>query len=49
MFGRSYLFLLFIHVSDLEPDIFLSERPRRVVDDILEALRNVRTDDEKRW
>jgi hypothetical protein len=34
----TYLFLLFVHVTDLEPNVLLGQRARRVGDDILEAL-----------
>jgi hypothetical protein len=34
----TYFFLLFVHVADLEPNVLLSERPRWVGDNILEAL-----------
>jgi hypothetical protein len=36
--GCTNLFLLFVHVPNLEPDIFLGERAGRVGDDVLEAL-----------
>ena len=32
------LLLLFVYVTDLEPDVFLSQRPRRVCDNVFEAL-----------
>ena len=34
----AYIFLLFVNVADLEPDIFLGKRTRWVVDDVFEAL-----------
>jgi hypothetical protein len=36
--GATYIFLLFVDMSDLEPDVFLGERTRRVIDDVVEAL-----------
>lgn len=34
----TYILLLLMNVADLEPDVFLSERTRGVVDDVFEAL-----------
>jgi hypothetical protein len=36
--GSTNLLLLLVHVTDLEPDVLLSQRPRRVSDDVFEAL-----------
>lgn len=33
-----YVFLLFVHVADLEPNIFLAQRPWRIGYDVTEAL-----------
>jgi hypothetical protein len=34
----TYLLLLFVHVTDLEPDVLLRQRTRRVSDNVFEAL-----------
>jgi hypothetical protein len=34
----TYIFLLFIDMTNLKPDVFLAERSRRVVDNVFEAL-----------
>jgi hypothetical protein len=34
----AYIFLLFVDMSDLEPDVFLGERTWRVIDNVVEAL-----------
>ena len=34
----TYVFLLFVHVTNLEPDVLLVEWSGRVGDDVLEAL-----------
>lgn len=34
-----YIFLLLVDMANLEPDVLLGERSRRVGDNILEALR----------
>lgn len=34
----TYVFLLLMHVANLEPNVFLAERLRRVGDDVAEAL-----------
>jgi hypothetical protein len=41
VFGEpvSYIFLLLMNVTDLEPNIFLGKWPRRIVNDVLEALK----------
>lgn len=39
--GRAYIFLLLVHVADLEPDVLFSERSWRVGDYVLEALLDV--------
>lgn len=36
----THVLLLFVHVTDLEPDIDLGERPGRIVEDVSEALRS---------
>lgn len=36
--GYTYVFLLFMHVPDLEPYVFFRQRARRVGDDVFEAL-----------
>lgn len=36
--GHSYIFLLLVYMANLEPDVLLSQRVRRRVDDVLEAL-----------
>jgi len=36
--GRVVLLLLLVDVADLEPDVDLRQRPRRVGEDVLEAL-----------
>jgi hypothetical protein len=33
-----YLFLLFVHMADLEPDVFLGQRTRGVLHDVFETL-----------
>jgi hypothetical protein len=35
---NTYILLLFMNVTNLEPNILLSERARRVIDDVFEAL-----------
>ena len=35
---ETHVFLLFMNVSDLEPNVLLCERPRRILDNVLEAL-----------
>lgn len=37
-FGRVVIFLLFVNVTNLEPDVFLTQRTRRIVDNVPEAL-----------
>lgn len=39
--GVTDVFLLFVNVSNLEPDVLLGQWPRRVLHDILETLRKV--------
>jgi len=39
--GRLKVFLLLVNVTNLEPDVFLGERTRRVVDDVFEALQTL--------
>lgn len=34
------IFLLLVDMSNLEPNIFLSQGPRRAIDDVLKALLN---------
>lgn len=34
----AYIFLLFVNVADLEPNVFLGKGTRWVVDDVFEAL-----------
>lgn len=34
----THVFLLLVHVADLEPDVFLAQRPGRVVHNVTEAL-----------
>ena len=36
--GFTYVFLLLVNMTDLEPDVFLCQRARWVLDDIFEAL-----------
>jgi hypothetical protein len=39
MKGReAYIFLLLMHMSNLEPDVLFIERPRRIGDNVFEAL-----------
>jgi hypothetical protein len=38
---ETYVFLLLMHMANLEPDVFLAEGPRRVSDDVTEALQPV--------
>jgi hypothetical protein len=38
---RFKLFLLFVHMSDLEPDVFLSEWAGRVRDNVLETVQTL--------
>lgn len=38
MWNDTYLFLLLIHVTNLEPDVLLGQWARRVGDDVFEAL-----------
>lgn len=48
----AYLFLLFMDMADLEPDVFFGEGSRGVVDDVFEALRRVvrtSSDDDMVW
>lgn len=35
----AYIFLLFMDMANLEPDIFFSQRPRGISDDVFEALK----------
>ena len=35
---RAYIFLLFVNVADLEPDVFFSQRSWRICDNVFEAL-----------
>lgn len=37
-FARTYVFLLLVNVTDLEPNIFLGQWARRVINNVLEAL-----------
>jgi hypothetical protein len=37
----TYVLLLLIHVTDLEPNIFFAQRAGWILDDVLEALRTV--------
>lgn len=37
-FGSVVIFLLLVDVTDLEPNVFLAERSRRVINDVLEAF-----------
>jgi hypothetical protein len=39
-------FLLFVHVTDLEPDILFGQRPRRIGNDVLEALQTCQSGSE---
>jgi hypothetical protein len=39
--GFTYLFLLFIHVTNLEPDVLFGQRTRRVGYNVFEALQPV--------
>jgi hypothetical protein len=39
--SATYIFLLFVHMANLEPDVFFVQRPRRVLHDVLEALSKV--------
>jgi hypothetical protein len=34
----TYVFLLLVHVTNLEPNVFLAERLRRIGDNVAEAL-----------
>ncbi len=36
----TYLFLLLVNMTNLEPDVLFSQRSRRVSDNILEALQS---------
>jgi len=36
--SSTHIFLLFMHVTNLKPDIFFVQRPWRIMDDISEAL-----------
>lgn len=36
--GAANIFLLFIYMSDLKPDVLLSQRAGRVIDDVAETL-----------
>ena len=45
--SSTYVFLLFVNVADLEPDIFLGQRFRRVVNNVFEALRKSVIDHDK--
>jgi hypothetical protein len=38
--ARTYIFLLLMNVTDLEPNVLFSQWARRVIDNVLEALRN---------
>ena len=38
-FKVTHILLLLMNVADLEPDVLLIERPRRIGNDILETLR----------
>lgn len=35
---KAYVFLLLVNMTNLEPDVFLGQRPRGRVDNVLEAL-----------
>lgn len=37
-FARTYVFLLLVNVTDLEPNIFLGQWARRVINNVLKAL-----------
>jgi hypothetical protein len=39
--GRFELFLLFVHMSNLEPDVLLGQWARRVGDNVLEAVQTL--------
>ena len=39
--GCTYLFLLFVNMSDLEPDVLFGQRARWVGDDVFEALMQI--------
>lgn len=36
--SATHIFLLFMHMANLKPDVFFIQRPRRILDDVLEAL-----------
>lgn len=36
--ASTYVFLLLMHMPDLEPDVLFRERARRIRDDIFETL-----------
>jgi len=38
MSERTHVFLLLVDVADLKPDVFFGQWPRRIGDDVLEAL-----------
>lgn len=35
---KTNVFLLLVHVANLEPDVFFAQWARRIVDDVTEAL-----------
>ena len=39
----THIFLLFVHMANLEPDIFFIQRPWRILHNVLETLSKVST------